>query len=97
MPSPEVDLARYLRRNRTGVEARMWALLRGRKLGVKFRRRHPNGPYVADFAGVSARLVVEVDGGTHTERTAYDQHRDRWLESRLACHARVSAAGGRGA
>ena len=60
----------------------MWALLRGRKLGVKFRRQHPIGPYVADFACVSARLVVEVDGGTHSERAAYDQHRDRWLESR---------------
>ena len=58
----------------------MWALLRGRRLGVKFRRQHPIGPYVADFACVSARLVVEIDGDTHI--AAYDEHRDRWLESR---------------
>jgi very-short-patch-repair endonuclease len=80
MPSPEVETARYLRRNRTVVEARMWDVLRGKKLGVKFRRQHPIGPYVADFARVSAKLVVEIDGDTH--RGAYDEHRDRYLESR---------------
>jgi very-short-patch-repair endonuclease len=80
VPSPEAEFARYRRRNQTGVEARMWSRLRGRHLGVKFRRQHPIGPYVADFACVEARLVVEIDGDTHEE--AYDVHRDRWMESR---------------
>ena len=58
----------------------MWQRLRARQLGVKFRRQHPIGPYIADFACCSAKLVVEIDGDTHRE--AYDMHRDRWLESR---------------
>ncbi len=75
-----IERAQALRSNATVVEQRLWAQLRARKLGVKFRRQHPIGPYIADFACVRARLVVEIDGETHTE--AYDEHRDRWLESR---------------
>jgi len=47
---------------------------------VKFRRQHPIGPYVADFASVEARLVIEVDGDTHVK--AYDIHRDVWMHVR---------------
>ncbi len=68
----------------TGVERRVWQRLRAKQLGVKFRRQHPIGPYIADFACVQARLVVEVDGDTHQE--AYDAHRDLWLG---ACGWRV--------
>ena len=75
-----VERAQYLRANMTGVERRLWSRLRARQLGVKFRRQHPIGPYIADFACVGAHLVVELDGETH--RDAYDEHRDRWMESR---------------
>jgi len=64
----------------TAVERRLWFRVRAKQLGVKFRRQHPIGPYVADFACTSARLIVEIDGDTHME--AYDKHRDRWMESR---------------
>src|SRR4029077_846585 len=78
--SPEVERARQMRQNMTGVEARLWSRVRARQLGVKFRRQHVIGPYIADFACVAARLVVELDGDTHRE--AFDLHRDRWIESR---------------
>jgi len=62
------------------TERKLWRRLRGKRLGVKFRRQHPIGPYVADFASVEARLVVEVDGETHVK--AYDIHRDVWMQTR---------------
>jgi very-short-patch-repair endonuclease len=47
------------------AEHRLWQALRSDALGVAFRRQHPVAPYVVDFACVSARLIVEVDGGQH--------------------------------
>jgi very-short-patch-repair endonuclease len=61
----------------TPSEAALWRLLRGKQLGVWFRRQVPLGRFVADFAAVSARLVVEVDGGYHERRRAADARRDR--------------------
>ena len=78
--NPQIEFAQHMRANPTGVERRLWQGLRARQLGVKFRRQHPIGPYIVDFASVQARLVVEIDGDTH--QYAYDMHRDRWLESR---------------
>lgn len=55
-----------LRRAATEVEKRFWTAVRNRQLGgFKFRRQHTIGPYVADFACLEARLVVELDGGQH--------------------------------
>ena len=57
----------------------MWRLLRDRRLaGVKFRRQVPIGPFIADFASIEHRLVLELDGGQHAE-SAYDARRDRFL------------------
>ena len=73
------DVARALRRNATDAERIMWRLLRDRRLdGVKFRRQVPIGPFVADFASVEHRLVVELDGGQHAESPS-DAARNRFL------------------
>jgi len=48
--------------------------------GFKFRRQHPIGPFIADFACAGARLVVELDGGQHCDR-ASDARRTAWLET----------------
>ena len=58
--------ARSLRRAETKSEKLLWSLLRDKQVcGLKFRRQHPIGPFFADFACVSRKLVVEIDGGYH--------------------------------
>jgi very-short-patch-repair endonuclease len=65
----------------TDAERRLWSALRGRRLeGYKFRRQHPLGVYILDFACVEHRLVIEADGGQHAD-TQYDDRRSAWLES----------------
>ncbi|HLX27643.1 MAG TPA: endonuclease domain-containing protein [Casimicrobiaceae bacterium] len=82
MQAPIYD-ARHLRTESTDAERRVWWLLRNRRLlGCKFRRQHPIGPFFVDFACVERRLIIELDGGQHTERAQYDSQRTSWLESR---------------
>jgi very-short-patch-repair endonuclease len=64
----------------TDAERKLWNVLRNRGLGVKFRRQVPIGPYVVDFAAISERLVIEVDGGQHAESDR-DKARDDFLAS----------------
>jgi very-short-patch-repair endonuclease len=78
MPSQR---ARQLRRTSTDVERRIWSVLRDRRLSrYKFRRQHPIGPYVVDFACTKHALVIELDGGQHAD-SASDACRTAWLES----------------
>ena len=73
--------ARALRANLTNAETILWSRLR-RHPSLKFRRQHPVGPYVADFACVAVRLVVGVDGETHSSdaEIAHDKARTSFLE-----------------
>ena len=59
------DRARGLRRDMTPTERKLWRAIRLDALGATFRRQHALPPYIADFACVELRLVVEVDGGQH--------------------------------
>ncbi|MCC6918001.1 MAG: DUF559 domain-containing protein [Alphaproteobacteria bacterium] len=75
-------LARALRKRMTEAEVILWSRLRkGAQARVVFHRQHAIGPYVADFACVAARLVVEVDGATHEtdDERAHDARRDAYL------------------
>ncbi len=75
--------ARSLRQNMTKAEVILWMHLRKRALnGARFRRQHPIGPYIADFTCPSAKLIVEVDGATHSTpgELAYDTRRTKYLE-----------------
>jgi very-short-patch-repair endonuclease len=76
--------ARALRRRLTDAETILWSRLRKSAQGMRFRRQHPIAPYIADFACVRARLVVEVDGGTHgsEEEREYDARRDAFIRAR---------------
>jgi len=72
--------ARRLRTQMTDAEQRLWQHLRARQmLGFKFRRQHPIGPFIADFACLQAGLVIEVDGGQHGELATEDARRTRYL------------------
>ena len=76
-----LTLARKLRAEMTDAERKVWSLLRRKQLaGFRFRRQVPLGPFVADFACHSARLVIEVDGGQHGVRVDHDEHRTKWLQ-----------------
>ncbi len=62
-------------------EELLWARIRGRRLGVVFRRQVPLlGRFIADFLAPEQRLVIEVDGAYHGERAAADARRDAALE-----------------
>jgi len=74
--------ARILRRKLTSAESILWSRLRDGIGGIRFRRQHPIGPYIADFACIRARLVVEVDGATHgSDKAIYDACRETYLRS----------------
>jgi very-short-patch-repair endonuclease len=75
--------ARELRNNLTDAERKLWWKLRYRQVGgYRFRRQVPIGRYIVDFACLSHRLLIELDGSQHGENIAYDRVRTRWLESR---------------
>ena len=74
--------ARALRNNSTDAERHLWRCLRGRQLaGCRFRRQMPVAGYVADFACLEAKLIVELDGGQHLEQRGYDERRDNSLNA----------------
>jgi very-short-patch-repair endonuclease len=72
-----------LRKNPTEPEKRFWQALRGKQLGVKFRRQHGIGHYVVDFYCPEWALVVELDGDSHfnADVQASDAKRDAYLRS----------------
>ncbi len=73
--------ARVLRRAMTDAELLLWKHIRRRQLsGFHFRKQCPIGPYIADFACLEAKLIVEVDGGQHNE-SASDAARDAWFSA----------------
>ena len=74
-------IARDLRRGMTDPERLLWYLLRAKRFaGCKFRRQHPIGPFIVDFACVQRKLVIEADGGQHAE-SGDDISRAKWLAS----------------
>lgn len=72
--------ARELRKNLTDVEQKLWSCLRGKQLGVKFRRQHPFLNYVLDFVCVDLKLVIELDGSQHFDAQNYDVIRTQCLQ-----------------
>jgi very-short-patch-repair endonuclease len=78
------DTARRLRKKATYAEIKLWRHLRQvPMLGSHFRRQVPIGPYVADFACMASKLLIEVDGGQHGEgvNAKRDEVRTRWLDA----------------
>jgi very-short-patch-repair endonuclease len=76
--------AKVMRRNLTKAEAILWSHLKVKGLsGHHYRRQHPIGPFIADFACVNSRLVIEVDGSSHVEQASQDRDATRtaFLES----------------
>ena len=75
--------ARENRKNATVAEEVLWECLRKNTFGVKFLRQHIIGDYIVDFVSRTDGLVIEVDGGYHSEprQTADDELREKDLEN----------------
>ena len=83
-PAKLLGRAKILRSNQTEAEKRLWGYLRAKRLqGWKFNRQVPVGNYIVDFICDEARLVIEVDGVTHSDnhQIRYDEKRTKYLES----------------
>ena len=55
------------RYNQTEAEQNLWYHLSGNQLGLHFRRQHIIGCYIADFICVKRNLIIEIDGGYHSQ------------------------------
>jgi len=76
------SFARAMRKDPTKAENMLWQMLRGRKLErMKFKRQEPMGPYIVDFVCHERKLIIEADGGQHSE-SASDLERDRYFEAK---------------
>lgn len=80
-PAQIQQRARELRREMTLAEKLLWSRLRNKRLdGLKFRRQHPLGPFIADFYCAAQRLVVEIDGDIHDLQPGRDAARTEQFE-----------------
>jgi very-short-patch-repair endonuclease len=72
--------ARQMRHEPVNTEKLFWPEVRNRKLGgFKFKRQVLIGGYIVDFVCLDEKLIVELDGPLHAERTEYDRNRDAVL------------------
>ena len=72
---------RELRKNQTPQESKLWYQLRKKTLGVRFRRQHSIGGYIADFYCTTHKLIIEIDGSVHDTEEAqkYDEVRSQYF------------------
>ena len=71
------------RRNPTEAEHILWGYLKGMQQGVRFRRQHIIGQFIADLSCPRLKLIIEIDGGYHQlpSQQASDRQRTAWLEA----------------
>ncbi len=73
------SLARILRNNLTPAERKFWYTVNKGQTGFKFRRQYSIDPHhIVDFICLQKRLIVEIDGGQHSENTS-DKERDEYF------------------
>lgn len=77
------ELARRNRSNQTEAESLLWLMVKGNRLGRKFKRQHIIGCFIADFVCIETKLIIEIDGGYHSlpDQQTSDKERTAWLES----------------
>ena len=69
--------AKENRHNMTDGERVLWNALRDEIKNCHFRRQHPIGDYIADFICLRKKLIIEVDGGYHSEPRQQEDDRVR--------------------
>ena len=76
------SLSRQLRSNSTLSEVLLWNQLKSRKIrGYQFTRQKPIDEYIVDFYCSKLKLVIEIDGESHSEKAEVDLIRQKKLES----------------
>jgi very-short-patch-repair endonuclease len=65
----------------TKAERVLWRALREALPDYHWRKQVPLGPYYADFASHSAKLIIELDGGQHASAVVQDAKRTRFLRA----------------
>ncbi|MEQ8572736.1 MAG: DUF559 domain-containing protein, partial [Fulvivirga sp.] len=75
------EFGRTNRKNPTPEEDAIWQRVRNKKLGYKIRRQHTIQDFIADFACLSQKLVIEIDGEYHQGQKEYDQIRTEYLNA----------------
>jgi very-short-patch-repair endonuclease len=85
--------ARKLRQQLSLPEALLWRELRGKPLGMKFRKQHPVGPFVIDFYCAQAKTGFEIDGIAHDmgDRPQADARRDAFIAAQGITIERIAA------
>lgn len=78
------EFAQENRNNMTEAENALWLLLSNKKLGVKFLRQYIIGDYIVDFICRELQLIIEVDGGYHSEprQQESDLQRENYLHKK---------------
>jgi len=77
-----IKLAKQIRKKSTNAERLLWYYLRGKRFNnLKFRRQQPIGPYIVDFICFEKRIIIEVDGGQHSNNEEIDLIRTQWLNN----------------
>ena len=78
------QLAYQNRKNPTQGEALLWEAVKGKQLGIPFRRQHIIGQFIADISCPALKLIIEVDGGYHQipDQQFPDAQRTAWLEAK---------------
>ncbi|MEK7194091.1 MAG: DUF559 domain-containing protein [Patescibacteria group bacterium] len=74
-----IDRRKELRRRSTLQENKLWNELRNNKLGVKFKRQHSISGYILGFYCFRKRLIIEIDGESHSSNKEYDNVRDKYF------------------
>jgi very-short-patch-repair endonuclease len=72
--------AQELRKHQTDAESLFWQNVRSRQLGYKIRRQVPVGIYTADFLCLELKLIIEIDGGQHSDNEK-DKKRTAFLNN----------------
>lgn len=71
-------VSKILRKQTTPWERKLWYYLRGNRFyGLKFKRQVPMGSYVVDFCCQEKRLVIELDGGQHSELEISEKDKEK--------------------
>ena len=83
MPEKLTALAKNLGKQSTDTEQALWKHLRAKRLeGLKFKRQQPIGNYIVDFVCFERKIIIELDGGQHSqpEQIQKDREKDRWFK-----------------